>query len=305
MVLTQQFTINPDLNYAVTAVFVDGMNQGALRSYTFTRVQVSHQINGTFTRIRGIYAINATADPFTIVFPHGINTYNEGDNKTFLTQAKPGSDLVQVMVDNITSPPVPSWTFTNITKDHNITTYGRYTPGQIQVLFTMNNTWGPAPMAVQFTDQSVGNPTSFYWQFGDGYTSTIQNPVHLYQTPGVYFITLRATNSQSGGVGRWNDAITVTGGIVPKPTPTPVPGEITAAFTATPVNGTAPVDVQFQDTSVGNPVTWTWSFGDGQVSTLQNPIHRYTNPGSYSVTLQAQNARYSGGLMKPHYIVLT
>lgn len=161
------------------------------------------------------------------------------------------------------------------------------------------------PLTVTFTDGSLGSPTSFYWQFGDGFTSISQNPVHLYQTPGVYTVTLRATNSQNGGVGVWNNAITVTSGLTPIPTPTPVPDEITAAYIADLMSGSAPVDIRFQDQSTGNPVSWTWDFGDGQVSPLQNPTHRYTTPGSYSVTLLAQNNRYSGSLMIPGFIVVS
>jgi len=300
----QSFTITPDPNYDVSSVLVDGQNLGSLRSYTFTNVVADHNISATFTRVGGEYMINATADPYTIIYPQGVITYPEGSNTTYLTQSKPGSDLMSVVVDNSTSPPDVSWTFTNISYDHNISTIGRYTPGQVQVLFMVDQTWGSAPMAVQFTDESVGEPTSFSWQFGDGSTSINQNPLHIYQTPGVYSVTLRAINSQSGGVGLWNNAVTVTEGTIPKPTPTQSPGIINAAFTATPVTGSVPVDVRFQDQSTGNPVSWSWLFGDGQVSTLQNPTHRYANPGSYSVTLIAENARFSGSVTKPGFIVV-
>ena len=59
----------------------------------------------------------------------------------------------------------------------------------------------------------------------------------------------------------------------------------TAAFTATPTSGTAPLAVQFADASTGSPTSWSWNFGDGGTSTLQNPAHVYSGEGTYTVTL--------------------
>jgi len=63
-----------------------------------------------------------------------------------------------------------------------------------------------------------------------------------------------------------------------------------ASFTATPVNGTAPLAVHFTDTSTAGPATWSWNFGDGTTATGQNPDHTYNMPGTYPVTLTAANA---------------
>ena len=298
----QTFAISPDTNYEVISVLVDGLDKGAIRSYTFSNVTVNHEISAYFTRIPGIYEINASADQYTIVYPNGIKKFQEGSNKTYITQSKPGSDLTGIKVDSTTFLPNVSWTFTNISSDHNISTMGEYTPGQVQVFFSANQTWGQAPLTVQFIDHSVGNPTSWYWQFGDGKTSTSQNPVNVYEIPGTYTVTLRASSSVSGGVGIYTDMIKVTNGVVPQPTPFPTPVKITADFTAVPQKGSAPLDVSFQDQSSGNPVSWIWYFGDGQVSTLQNPTHRYSSAGSYSVTLLAQNVKYSGSISKPGFI---
>jgi PKD repeat protein len=60
--------------------------------------------------------------------------------------------------------------------------------------FSATPTSGPAPLAVSFTDLSTGSPTSWLWTFGDGATSSAQNPGHTYATPGVYDVSLRATN---------------------------------------------------------------------------------------------------------------
>lgn len=61
--------------------------------------------------------------------------------------------------------------------------------------FVGSPTSGSAPLTVNFTDQSTGSPTSWSWTFGDGGTSTAQNPSHAYSSPGTYSVTLTATNS--------------------------------------------------------------------------------------------------------------
>ncbi|HON81316.1 MAG TPA: PKD domain-containing protein [Methanoregulaceae archaeon] len=59
--------------------------------------------------------------------------------------------------------------------------------------FTASPLSGNAPLTVQFTDLSSGNPAGWTWLFGDGATSSGQNPVHVYQNPGVYTVTLRVS----------------------------------------------------------------------------------------------------------------
>lgn len=71
---------------------------------------------------------------------------------------------------------------------------------------------------------------------------------------------------------------------------TVAPSKPTASFTASPTSGTAPLAVQFTDTSTGSPTAWAWDFGDGATSAAQNPGHTYTAPGTYTVTLTASNA---------------
>jgi len=64
---------------------------------------------------------------------------------------------------------------------------------------------------------------------------------------------------------------------------------LVADFTATPTTGNNPLYVEFSDTSVGNPISWSWDFGDGTTSVLQNPTHTYDNPGTYTVSLEVNS----------------
>lgn len=60
---------------------------------------------------------------------------------------------------------------------------------------------------------------------------------------------------------------------------------VTASFVANPTRGSAPLNVAFTDQSTGSVATWEWNFGDEATSTLQNPVHTYSIPGVYTVSL--------------------
>ncbi|WP_321423205.1 PKD domain-containing protein [uncultured Methanobacterium sp.] len=77
-----------------------------------------------------------------------------------------------------------------------------------------------------------------------------------------------------------------------------------ASFTANATSGTAPLDVQFMDTSSNNPTTWFWDFGDGATSTAQNPTHTYTTPGTYTVTLTVTNSAGNNTIITTSYITV-
>jgi PKD repeat protein len=66
--------------------------------------------------------------------------------------------------------------------------------------FTANGATGLCPLDVQFTDQSTGDVAEWLWDFGDGATSTEQNPIHTYTSAGVYTVSLTVTDSlRTGG----------------------------------------------------------------------------------------------------------
>ena len=77
---------------------------------------------------------------------------------------------------------------------------------------------------------------------------------------------------------------------------TPAAGSPTGAFTVNPdpAMWIAPLPVTFTDASTGAPTRWEWDFGDGNVSTSQNPSHTYTSPGVYTVRLRVWNAQGVG-----------
>jgi len=155
--------------------------------------------------------------------------------------------------------------------------------------FTSNVTSGKAPLNVLFTDKSSGTPTKWNWTFGDGTTSTKQNPIHKYSKTGKYTVSLTVKNAAGSNTTTKKDYIKV----LTKPV---------ANFSASPTSGKAPLTVSFTDTSAGIPTGWKWNFGDGTTSTNKNPIHKYSKAGMYTVSLTVKNALGSNTATKTDYI---
>jgi len=140
---------------------------------------------------------------------------------------------------------------------------------------------GRAPLAVSFTGSATdpdGTIASYSWTFGDGGTSTLQNPSHTYQSAGNYTATLTVTDNL-GARG------TATVGIVVSPPANQPP---TASASANPTSGAAPLAVSFTGSGSdpdGTIASYAWSFGDATTSSLQNPSHTYQSAGNYAATL--------------------
>ena len=124
---------------------------------------------------------------------------------------------------------------------------------------------------VVFDDNSTNSPTSWSWNFGDGGTSLLQNPVHTYLTNGVYNVCLVAANATGEDISCQN--VTIDSYLSP-----------VAAFTYS-----GDPTVTFDDNSTNSPTSWFWYFDDGSTSTLANPVHTYAENGTYNVCLTATN----------------
>jgi parallel beta-helix repeat protein len=147
--------------------------------------------------------------------------------------------------------------------------------------FTVSPTNGTAPLTVQCMDKSTGNPTRYNYNFGDGVNMTGKNPVHTYRYPGTYTITQSITKYDATTSSIISSSM-VKRNVISVTAVPPVPLE--AKFTASPVNGTAPLTVRFHDESTGNPARINYDFGDGVNATDPNPVHTYRYPGVFTVT---------------------
>ena len=163
--------------------------------------------------------------------------------------------------------------------------------------FTMDSQIGcSTPDTVTFTDQSIINDIScgtvWVWDFGDGNTSTTQNPSNIYTSAGVFPVSLTITDcSVSCPTTVWDTVkISVS----------------TVDFSATPLTGCAPLTSIFADASSSSVgiASWNWNFGDGNTATTQNPSNIYLTTGSYTVTLAVtdNNGCITSPEIKTNYI---
>ncbi len=147
--------------------------------------------------------------------------------------------------------------------------------GQVALISAIPSS-GCSPLPVLFNDSSTGGPSSWAWNFGDGFTSNKQSPgLHIYSLPGNYTVTL-----------------TVNGGSTTTKTVT-VFNAPSVLFTVDTTTGCFPLNVNFTDQSLpgsGTLAAWNWDFGDGNTSNLKNPSHKYTAAGNFPVALQVVNS---------------
>lgn len=137
-----------------------------------------------------------------------------------------------------------------------------------------------SPWTPNFINSSIGLPDSYYWDFGNGTTSTLtdslfQLPVYTAdEVPTQYTISLIAENEC--GTSTAQHTITVT------------PNDMTAFFNTSVFEGCGELTVQFTQYTL-TATNYSWSFGDGNVSQVYSPSHTFTQPGEYTVTLNTDD----------------
>ncbi|HFA50235.1 MAG TPA: PKD domain-containing protein [Bacteroidetes bacterium] len=136
----------------------------------------------------------------------------------------------------------------------------------------------------QFSNNSQ-NAVSYFWDFGDGLTSTDFGPTHTYEEPGIYEVTLTASNDCG--------EIAATQSIEINAAPT-------AGFSVSAESGCAPFEVQFFNESTNNADNLEWQFPGGSPSSSsdENPVVVYNQAGEYGATLIVGNAQGSDTLFE-------
>ena len=164
--------------------------------------------------------------------------------------------------------------------------------------FTHSPTEPKAGTAVAFTGEATdpdGDIVEWFWEFGDGSTSNERNPNHTYDSAGTYTAVLTVTDS--GGL-RAVSSRTIT--VRPR-------NELpTAGFEVSPAEPKAGQGVSFTDTSTdsdGRVVSWSWDFGDGSTSNEAEPVHVYSSPGNYTVTLTVRDDKGGEDTIKASILV--
>lgn len=157
--------------------------------------------------------------------------------------------------------------------------------------FTANVTSGTAPLWVQFTDTSTGDPTNWLWDYDypNGMLNQAPNPVGVYWEPGTHTVWFSPGNLDGDSEIMEYAYITVL----------PAEGAPMASFSTNETTGTAPLTVQFTDTSTNTPVSWTWQiFASGSNTDIysintQNMTYEFASAGTYLIAHTATNAQGS------------
>jgi PKD repeat protein len=280
-------------NCHVAAISLTGAYSSKTGYYATATVTVHNQncaVQSGVT-VNGVWNGNDRMAMLTKVPASGVT--NTSGQVTFTSPKDPRGGLFQFYVEGLSLAGYPYRGDLN-----HVTSNSIYypTPQAPIAEFLGSPTTGSAPLTVSFTDKSFGSPapTSWSWNFGDGGTSTAQNPSHQYTSADYYTVTLTVTSSSGQDVEMKTSYITVVS------TAPPV-----ANFSGNPTSGSAPLTVNFTDSSTNSPTSWSWSFGDGGTSTAQNPSHQYTSANQYTVSLTATNAYGSDGETKTNYITVT
>ena len=146
---------------------------------------------------------------------------------------------------------------------------------------------------IHFIDISIGNINSWNWNFSDGSTSTDQNPIYTYTNNGTYNVCLIASEDSAGFV-ICSDTFCLSITI----------GSNCQAdfFYSLDSIANLPNAFHFSDNSIGNINSWSWDFGDGTTSVLQNPYHLFPDSGSYYVCLTVGNGSCSDVTCETIYV---
>lgn len=133
------------------------------------------------------------------------------------------------------------------------------------------DTIGNDPFHLQFNNQSTSSlgTLSYSWNFGDGNTSTLANPEHVYQSAGTYNVCLTVTNNSTGCSDTYCQTVYLQNN----------------CFAAYSYTNPQPGTYIFTNHSTGSNLTYHWDFGDGNTSTNMNPTHTYAASGYYYITL--------------------
>jgi len=117
---SQTYTITANSGFSIASVTVDGVNKGAVSTYTFSNVQAPHTIAAAFTQNTTNYTITASAGTGGSISPTGAVSVASGSSKTFTITPNSGYAISSVTVDGVNQGGISSYTFSNVTANHTI-----------------------------------------------------------------------------------------------------------------------------------------------------------------------------------------
>lgn len=158
----------------------------------------------------------------------------------------------------------------------------------------VKNCKAPYPVSFYQEVRNLRGSVSYFWDFGDGSTSTEKIPNHIYDSDGVYKVTFIVKNEISSDTAfiQVNEMATGT-----------VPIRPDFTFQHANQNNYAPTQVSFQNESTGAN-QFKWFFGDGSESNNDSPVYVFSNPGNYSVKLRGTCTDGSNAEISKQILVL-
>ncbi|MGK7388969.1 MAG: PKD domain-containing protein [Candidatus Cyclobacteriaceae bacterium M2_1C_046] len=204
----------------------------------------------------------STTGDWQYLWDFGDGTTSTDPNITSHTYSKSGTYLIQLTLSDGTCEKSFSQSV-KVTSPPPVADF-EYTPeaGCLPLKVTFSN-------LSEFADQ-------FLWEFGDGDTSTLENPVHTYTTPGTYSVKLTASNDGANDIIFKQDIITVH-------------EQPVAFFDVRPDLVYIPDMPIYTNNLSEGALSYIWDFGDGNSSEEFEPTHYYTQPGQFDITLKAYN----------------
>jgi len=143
---------------------------------------------------------------------------------------------------------------------------------------------------IKFINNSSGDPDIWIWNFGDGYLTAEKDPDHVYQSPGLYYVTLmiRQNDFQS----------TARKVVLVRSKSSNASQELVADFYYEPENPTVGMPIKFIDNSVGDVLKRVWKFGYFNISFERNPTKIYYNDGKHKVSLTIRSKTKTASISK-------
>lgn len=251
-----------------TASFTDGTNKGyANAHYTLEGKTFKTTIDGVNLILNGVSS-RYTFPGYTIIYQTSISSSSTAFTNYVGPAIGYGQPTITINGDSLILSSKSGKAKMNYIKGD----YMLYSD------FIASENFGVAPFTVQFSDKSTGNITERVWDFGDGNTSNETNPSHTFQNPGKYSVSLKISNKYLSNSKIKTNEINVLG-----------VDELKAQYIYSSDESNS-LKIKFDDKSLGNSTNWKWDFGDGEISSEQNPHHLYFYPGEYKVRLTVSNS---------------
>ena len=284
----QTFKIVPSNSYIIKNVIVDGKSQGKIDTYTFWDIQDNHEIRAVFEKIDQMLTVTISYGEGGSVKPSGTLNISKGEHLTVINEPNFGYAVEDITINGESQGALSRLIIPSVDMNYEIHISFKLIALTPVSLFDLKPMSGYAPLKVAFEDQSQGYIDSRLWIFGDGQKSKSENPVHTYNAPGLYTVSLEVSGPGGKDIKTLENVIDVK-----------EHAPVIVSFIALSTRGTAPMDVKFMNTTIGEVTSWLWNFGDGTTSTEKNPTHVYTQTGNYTVSLTADGI-YSA--QKENYI---